>query len=296
MDYESTKLKKRGKSFFWASLFFSKRERKDIEKLYSFCRYIDDIGDNGKFKKEKAKKLLESIKKDILKNSSKKKIIFDFLDISRKYNINTKIPLTLIEGVILDLKTVNLKKISELIDYSFKVAGTVGLMMCSIMRVKNKNQQKHAIELGIAMQLTNISRDVIEDLNNNRIYLPVSERSFNFLSFSELQNNQLKKEKLSRDIIKLLDYSDTLYKYSHYGIFNLPLKFRLPILIAANLYQQIGIKIRKRPKLILEKRIYISRLKKILITIGSILECIFRKKNNIGKIHPIIHKFIDNYK
>lgn len=270
MDYESTKLKKRGKSFFWASLFFSKRERKDIEKLYSFCRYIDDIGDNGKFKKEKAKKLLESIKKDILKNSSKKKIIFDFLDISRKYNINTKIPLTLIEGVILDLKTVNLKKISELIDYSFKVAGTVGLMMCSLMKIYDKELYKHAIELGIAMQITNIARDVKEDLEVNRIYLPSTIRGISVLNCSEIINSKNAQNKISNNMNKLIQCSEILYDQATKGIMLLPIKFKFIILLAANLYREIGRQILKEPRIIWSKRVFVTKKRKIFIFFQTI--------------------------
>ena len=298
MDHDSIELKKRGKSFFWASLFFSSHERKDVDILYSFCRYIDDIGDNGKFKSIKAKKLLNSIKKDISKEISNNKIIFNFIQISKKYNINKKIPIKLIEGIIQDLKNINFKKKSELLDYSFKVAGTVGMMMCSIMRVKEQAQLVHAVELGIAMQLTNISRDIIEDLNRNRIYIPAENRRFIFRSFSELRNNKFKQIKFSKDVIKIINHSDILYKYSQYGIYNLPLKYMLPILIASNLYQQIGKEIRKNPKKILKKRVFVSNYKKILISLKSILSCflyIFNKKK-LETVNPCIRRIIKDFK
>ena len=95
------------------------------------------------------------------------------------YNINTKIPINLISGIKSDQKTfINYKTFSELVRYSYKVAGTVGYMFCKIIKENKKNQILRGIQLGIAMQLTNICRDIEEDLNMNRIYFPRTMRSF----------------------------------------------------------------------------------------------------------------------
>ena len=196
MDNTSNLLKKRGKSFFWASLFFSKKERLNIQTLYSFCRLIDDIGDSNKLSRVDAKKKLNRIIFEIKKNKSENKIVSSFLNLSQNCSINNKIPIELIKGVIKDLRNVNIKTLEELIIYSFQVAGTVGLMMCSIMNVKLHSLQKPALKLGIAMQLTNISRDIKEDLLLNRIYLPSEIRSFKYNNSNELLSNVKKKKKI----------------------------------------------------------------------------------------------------
>ena len=113
--------------------------------------------------------------------------------------------------MIKDLRNVNIKTLEELIIYSFQVAGTVGLMMCSIMNVKLHSLQKPALELGIAMQLTNISRDIKEDLLMNRIYLPSEIRSFKYNNSNELLSNVKKKKNLSNDVLKLIELSENFY-------------------------------------------------------------------------------------
>ena len=104
MNKTSYSIKKRAKSFFWASIFFNRIERKDIEILYSFCRYIDDIGDSKKFSTSNPKKKLLLIIKDLSDFKSKDSIVSDFLIISNKYKINKEVPIDLINGVIKDLK------------------------------------------------------------------------------------------------------------------------------------------------------------------------------------------------
>ena len=219
MNEISYSIKKRAKSFFWASIFFNHIERKNIDILYSFCRYIDDIGDNHIFsKKEKRKKLLLIIK-DLNYLKSKDRIISNFLILSKKYKINKKVPIDLVNGVLKDLKPkVNIKNLEELIAYSYQVAGTVGIMMCNLMNVKDRNLLNYAIRLGIAMQLTNIARDVKEDLLMNRMYLPENFRTFSLSSNNELVKNKSKQKKLSKDLLNLIIYSDIMYSQSLNGI------------------------------------------------------------------------------
>ena len=119
------------KSFSWAGFFLNKETYQKCSDLYTFCRYLDNIADETG------------------------DIIYDLFD-----------------GVESDLEEkVELKSEKELLIYSYRVAGTVGLMMAKILNVKKESAFKAAIDLGIAMQLTNISRDVIEDKNLNRYYI-----------------------------------------------------------------------------------------------------------------------------
>ena len=129
-------------------------------------------------KKESLRKLNE-IKKEILKKNTKNPIITKFIYLQRKYKIENKVAFQLIEGIKTDLKeTVEIKDNKELILYCYSVAGTVGYMFCKIVNVNDKKLYLRAIQLGIGMQRTNISRDVKEDLEANRIYLPKTFREF----------------------------------------------------------------------------------------------------------------------
>tara|TARA_B100000989_G_C19527010_1_gene467475 strand:+ start:525 stop:1457 length:933 start_codon:yes stop_codon:yes gene_type:complete len=280
MQQQSKSIKKRAKTFFWASLFFSKSQQKDISILYSFCRYVDDITDTHEFTKIEAKKKLESVKKDLKSFKSKNPLINNFIQLKNKKKIDLNHALELINGAKKDLTDVNLKNIDELIIYSYQVAGTVGLMMCSLMNITEKKLLPHAIELGIAMQFTNISRDVKEDLEMKRIYLPNSFRSFNFSSYKELLYNKEKKKLMITDTLKLINYSNKIYESSMNGILKLPFKYKLPILIASRLYQNIGFIILKKSKELLRKRIYVSGIKKIYITFSCIFFLLFRKNSD----------------
>ena len=98
-----------------------------------------------------------------------------------KHKINKSVPIELIKGIEYDLREkVNVKTSEQLIKYCYQVAGTVGFMFCKIINVKDQKMILGGIQLGIAMQLTNISRDVAEDLKMNRIYIPKSMRRINY--------------------------------------------------------------------------------------------------------------------
>ena len=133
---------------------------------------------------------LKSIKKDIIKKNSKIILIRNFINLLTIYKININVVFHLIDGVLFDTNVVNIKNESDLEEYSYKVAGTVGLMMCSLMGIKDKKLLNHALELGIAMQITNICRDIKEDLLINRIYFPNSLRQFNYISNKDLLKNK----------------------------------------------------------------------------------------------------------
>ena len=145
-------------------------------------------------------------------------IISNMVDLIRSENINSSIVYDLFDGIESDIKAnVKIKSYKELLIYCYRVAGTVGLMMAKIMKVKNRDSLKSAINLGIAMQLTNISRDVIEDKNNDREYI-----ESNFL----ILKNTIHK-------------ADNFYESSFYAIKDIPLICRFSIIVARRVYRQI---------------------------------------------------------
>ena len=149
--------------------FLNKDVFKKSAILYEFCRYIDDIADKH-VKKKKMK--LNNVVKNLNDNSKNLKLKQINYLLSKKI-IDKHYIIQLIHGVSLDLKnevTINNEK--ELVTYAYFVAGTVGIMMAKILKVKELVAFKYAVDLGIAFQLTNIARDILEDANINRIYIP----------------------------------------------------------------------------------------------------------------------------
>ena len=272
-------LKYRAKTFYFASLFLPKEIKKDIENLYIFCRYIDDLGDDLNLNKTDSFKKLKIIRKQILKKKSTIPAVRNFINLMIKHKINKSIPIELINGIEYDLKKqVNIKTFEELIKYSYQVAGTVGFMFCKIIKVKDKKQILGGIQLGIAMQLTNISRDVLEDLKMDRIYIPKSMRSYKNNDKKRILSNEIIKKKISKDLLTLLNHADLFYENAWNSIKMLKKRYGIPISLAAELYRKIGEKIKQKNGNIWEERIYVSFLEKLYFSLQAIYKLYFRKK------------------
>lgn len=271
-------LKYRAKTFYFASLFLPKEIKKDIENLYIFCRYIDDLGDDLNLNKTDSFKKLKIIRKQILKKKSTIPAVRNFINLMIKHKINKSIPIELINGIEYDLKKqVNIKTFEELIKYSYQVAGTVGFMFCKIIKVKDKKQILGGIQLGIAMQLTNISRDVLEDLKMDRIYIPKSMRSYKNKDKVKIFHNKTIKKQLSKDLLALLKKADLFYENSWISILKLKKKYAIPISIAAELYRKIGKKIIQKNGNIWVNRIYVNFIEKVFFSIIVIFKLYFSK-------------------
>ena len=260
------------KSFFWASRFLPRDVLEKVINIYSYCRLHDDIVDEGK-------EITESEKMQDLK------------DIIQSYGVTQEIIEQLIDGIYSDTNFQRFKNTEELIRYCYKVAGVVGLMMTKALNIDKDDAKYYAIDLGIAMQLTNISRDVIQDYKKQRIYLP---KDTGILDEDVCNLNYSDKIKLKKAIHNLLIKSDIYYNSALNGLRYIPIRSRLSILIALRMYQSIGKKIKKTNIEFLEENIYITVFEKILILINCIFEFIiffilptYSKKHNSN-----LHKFL----
>ena len=243
------------KSFSWAGFFLPKKIYKSCSDLYDFCRTLDDIVDQDLSLNEKLKEF-KNFKTDFENRNFENKDIKKIYFIIQNFNIDHNIIKDLFDGVETDLKEiVTFKTKKELIIYSYRVAGTVGLMMAKILNVKSKNSLKSAIDLGIGMQLTNIARDVIEDEEQNRRYIDKD-----FMKIEET--------------IKL---ADSFYNSSFKSIKEIPLSSRFGILVARRVYREIGNKILNKKNMDNYKnsgKIYVSNFGKINQTLLSIFDLV----------------------
>ena len=267
------------KSFNWAGFFLPKKTYSKCSALYDFCRVADNIADSNKAIELKQIKFL-----DFQNNFNNKKfddpIIKNMWQLINEFDIPLKVVHDLLDGINSDIQqSIKLLKKKDLLLYSYRVAGTVGLMMAKILRVNKKNSLKSAIDLGIAMQLTNISRDVIEDLNFGRSYIE--------LNFEEI-----------RSTIKL---SESYYENSFYSIKEIPFAFRFAILVARRVYRKIGYKILKQQNLENYKKsgkIYVTNIEKIVETFCSVYDLIKlflinKSDNDIEHNHSLIREEIN---
>ena len=241
------------KSFNWAGFFLPKHTYQNCSKLYSFCRILDNIADDQDTIASKEQKF-KDFKQLYLKNNSNNSIVEDMKELEKNYDISKNVINDLFDGIESDIKeTVKFKSEKDLLLYSYRVAGTVGLMMAKILGVKTITSLKAAINLGVAMQLTNISRDVIEDSFNNRFYIYHS----------------------MDDIKSTIKISEVFYDNSFYSIKEIPINLRFAILVARRVYRKIGRKIMKINSFEAYKnsgKIYVNNLEKVLETVYSIYD------------------------
>ena len=248
-------LKKYAKSFYWASFFLSKKTFDKCSSLYNFCRTLDDIVDDNS-KLEIKKENFVKFKKDFINKNLDNLIIKEMWLIIESENISKKVISDLFDGVETDLKErVQITSKKDLLVYSYRVAGTVGLMMSKILKVHNKEALKGAIDLGIAMQLTNIARDVCEDKKRNRQYIKPD--------FTSIQ--------------KTINEAEIFYEKSFKSISSIPLKSRFSVIVARRVYKKIGdyiIKQKNTKNYNEAGKIYVPIFGKILQTFLAIFDFI----------------------
>ncbi len=250
------------KSFSWAGFFLPKKTYKKCSALYDFCRVADNIADD-KEKLEIKEIKFKKFEKDFAQKNFDNLIIKNMWDLIDEFEISVKIIEDLLDGIRSDIKkkvTLNSKK--DLLIYSYRVAGTVGLMMAKILKVKKKTSLKSAIDLGIAMQLTNISRDVVEDSRSNRSYITED--------FEEISST--------------INLADTFYNNSFYSIKEIPITFRFSILVARRVYRKIGHKIINKKTFENYKKsgkIYVSNIEKIIETFFAVLDLVKLALTNV---------------
>ena len=246
-------LKKHAKSFYWASFFLSSNILKKCSSLYNFCRTLDDIVDDNNNLSVK-KKIFSKFKNDFENKNLNNQIIKDMWSVIDSEGISYQIVIDLFDGVETDLEekvVIDSKK--DLLIYSYRVAGTVGLMMSKILKVKNREALKGAIDLGIAMQLTNIARDVCEDKARNRQYI-----SHNFSEIREIINE-----------------SQIFYENSFNSIRNIPIRSRFSVIVARRIYRKIGDHILQQKNIDNYNRagkIYVPMFEKVIQTFLSIFD------------------------
>ena len=239
-------LERHGKSFHWARYFLGKEAAKKATRLYAFCRYLDDIADDTQY--DNQDELLD-IKNSLNSASNlddKDPRIESFQKLHKIVNFNLSAINDLIDGLITDQKDVCINNEELLIQYAYQVAGTVGLMMASILNAQSKRAFPFAIDLGIAMQLTNIARDVLEDAENHRRYIPgvfCNDMPPKAILAGAFDNDLLSREIIKSSINQILHIAEKYYDSGLLGLSYLPVRNHLAIGIAAIIYRQIGRKL-----------------------------------------------------
>lgn len=277
-------LANKGKSFYWASHFLGKKDRHNATQLYSFCRYLDDMVDEEDHA-EIAKKNIIEAQQSIVLGSADQHTLRIGIELIKQCHIPPEVVFDLIKGIESDTELVRIANETELLHYCYQVAGTVGLMMCHALDVKDPNAKAHAIDLGIAMQLTNICRDIKTDALVNRRYIPA--HFIGNMEVHELIAPDHEQEKILRvAITHLLKLADSYYQSGEKGLSYLPFRARISIFIAVRIYHEIGIQLQSEGCKYWQRRIIVSSPRKLAITFFTIVTACFKP---YFWFHPKLH-------
>jgi len=269
--------RRHAKSFYFAAKFLPKPKQKAVYPIYAFCRRVDDeideIGDGNESDAmravEKWKQKLEEVfegkrqkTKGKNENENQSSVFIAWEDLLKIYKIPQNLPLELIQGVLMDTHTKRYETFEELYVYCYRVASTVGLMSSEILVYSDKIALRYAEALGIAMQLTNILRDVKEDAARNRIYLPQEDlRKFG------VSEKQIFSGEMSDNFIEMMKFqigrARDYYRTGEKGISLLEKDSRFTVLLASRIYERILDEIEKQNYDVFTRRAHTTSLQKL---------------------------------
>ena len=263
-------IKEGSHSFYAASKLLPKYVRDPAIVLYAFCRIADDVVDQESKLKNPIQDLRNRL--DLVYDAKPRNCSTDraFAALVKSYDLPKELPLALIEGLKWDQDGRRFKNLSELYSYCARVASSVGVMMCILMNVRDGDALARACDLGIAMQLTNIARDIGEDARNNRIYIPTDWMKRNGIAVDAFLKNPENFPEVSILVKQLLNKADYFYKRAGAGYFSLPKECRPGIFSAGKIYSKIGKHIAASNYDSISRRAYTTTFEKFLMLISSI--------------------------
>jgi 15-cis-phytoene synthase len=269
-------IKKGSKSFSLAAKLFDRETRNAAFFLYGWCRYCDDQVDQpGKAQNQtELAKRVKALKDHTLAAFSlaqQREPVFVALQyIAHRYGIPAHYALELIEGMAMDVRGARYATFKELLLYCYRVAGTVGLMMSHVMGLREESALKHAADLGIAMQLTNIARDVTEDAAMGRVYFPLS-----WLEEAKIPADAIvaaeHRERLAMLTSRLLREADRYYGSGDAGLWHLSFRSACAVSAARHVYSEIGSLLLQKGARAWDRRIYVKGSLKIWVVTRGLL-------------------------
>lgn len=271
-------LARNGKSFYWASLFLGPALADRAARLYQFCRFVDDLADGDLPHRLDS---LEDIRAGL--NDPQHPAVATipeldaFITLADESNLPLNAASELLDGMLRDQLPTAIATEAELLRYCHAVAGTVGLMMCRVLNCQHPRAESFAIDLGVAMQLTNIARDVLEDATMDRRYLPASwlDTPLSAEAIAKAENSC--HLPVAAAIDQLLELADRYYASALLGIHLLPFRSRFAIIVALRVYRQIGRQLKAGGLQWWRGRTVVSKATKIRLSISSLMHLIPKK-------------------
>ncbi|NDW03531.1 phytoene/squalene synthase family protein [Jiella pacifica] len=265
---------KGSKSFAAAAKLFAPEVRKSAMMLYAWCRHCDDVidGQHLGFSRRPVAEQPEPMQRlnllviDTLRaldgDGGVDPAFLSMADVAHRHQLPTRLFVEHLEGYRMDVGEEHYETIEETLSYCYRVAGVVGVMMAMIMGARGERALDRASDLGIAFQLTNIARDIVEDARLGRIYVPAA-----WLAEARLEAKDLadpaKREKVAALAARLIDFAEPYYRSAFFGLSALPARSAWAVATAHGVYRQIGLDIKARGAAAYGQRVSTSRAAKL---------------------------------
>jgi len=276
------------RTFRLASLLLPPHCRDDVAVIYAFCRLVDDTVDETP-DPERALADLADLEHE-LAGHRPRPLVAEFIDVCARHDIPNSAPRELIYGVGSDVGPVRVADDRELLRYAYRVAGTVGLMMTPLLGVDEPSARLHAIDLGIAMQLTNICRDVLEDARRDRVYLPATRLDRAGTSTEAVLTRLADRDALARVVRQVLALAERFYFSGECGLRYIPPQPRMAIAAAGRMYRAIGLKLLDRGADPFTGRTVVTLSEKLLWLLRAVLGALARPYEPAIPHDPELHR------
>ncbi len=279
IDHSTQAINVGSKSFAAAAKLFDERTRQSAVMLYAWCRHCDDVIDgqtlgHGQVEGDRAAgearlaELVELTERAYAGEPMSDPAFAAFQQVIQRHQIPREYPLEHLAGFRMDVQDYRYRTLDDTLLYCYRVAGVVGLMMAKVMGAEAESTLDRACDLGLAFQLTNIARDIVEDAEIGRIYLPDEWLSEAGIARDEI-GLSAHRAALATLAARLVDQAEPYYQSASQGLRDLPLRSAWSIATAHGVYRQIGIEVKARGAAAWDTRVSTSGAQKLQFLLGG---------------------------
>jgi phytoene synthase len=227
----------KSRTFSLAARLFSRADQEAVAQLYYFCRVLDDLADASALgDTESLEKVIRELGPSV---SATEPLVLDFIKLATERGLSIEAATLLAEALREDCGPRQIENESELIGFAFGVAGTVGVLMCPVLGVSDRDAVPFAIDLGIALQLTNVARDVLEDAQRARYYLPREWIDPETIK-AAIGGDGAAIQEVDGSIKRLVELAEVFYNSAFEGLWFIRSRNRPAVYFASMLYREIG--------------------------------------------------------
>lgn len=276
-EYEGRELlEKHARSFRIAARVLGPDEADDAALAYAFCRTADDAVDEAP-SPEEGRAAIDRLRDEARGRAPSRPLVQAWLRMALRRGVPVTAGWHLLDAIATDVGKVRVADDAELLRYSYGVAGTVGLMMCGILGATDARARPHAVDLGIAMQLTNIARDVAEDARRGRVYLPASRLRAAGVDPEAVARGE-RSAGVQRVVGELVEMAEPYYASARSAAAWLPWRGRLAMLLALFLYRAIGHAVVRRGAAALHTRTILGRVRLGIAALTAVVAWAFPRR------------------